>query len=151
MTKDAPLNFLTLNPIDNLLSKQAMMTNINDTQTEIVTELNPKLYKRKHKRLTINQGKLVQIIFNQKEVYSPCQGMILNDSFDGCALLLTSDHKIDKGQRLLILMNNIEPIKAEVIWSRNINNTELEVGIKYIGSKTLKMKLFFQKTNPDNC
>ena len=48
-------------------------------------------------------------------------------------------------------MNNIEPIKAEVIWSRNVNNTELEVGIKYIGSKTLKMKLFFQKTNPDNC
>ena len=75
MTKDAPLNFLTLNPIDNLLSKQAMMTNINDTQTEIVTELNPKLYKRKHKRKVIlnkayivknNEQRILHITINGK-------------------------------------------------------------------------------------
>ncbi len=128
-----------------------MRFNTNDIETQMVTQTQTRLYNRKQRRLKINHGRLVQLIFSQQKTCSPCQAKILDDSFDGCGLRVKSDHKIYKGQRLLILMENMEPIKAEVMWSRKLNESEFRVGVKYLGSKTLKMKLFFQKTNPDNC
>ncbi len=124
--------------------------NSDDIHTQLIGQTAAKSHKRKHRRLDINKGKSVKLVFNEKQVYRPCQAKIIDDSFDGCGLLVTSDDKIYKGQRLLILMENIEPVKAEIMWSRQLNDTQFRIGVRYLGSKTLKMKLFFQKTNPEN-
>ncbi|MDJ0601173.1 MAG: hypothetical protein QNJ37_20315 [Crocosphaera sp.] len=126
-----------------------MIINSDDIDTQL-TELVPlKVHKRKAKRLGINKGKLVKLVFNQKQVYHPCQGRIIDDSFDGCGLLVKSNEKIYKGKQLLILIENLEPIKAEIMWSQLIGNNEFRIGVKYLGSKDLKTKLFFEKTNLD--
>ena len=127
-----------------------MSFNTNDIEMQTLTQTYTKLYNRKQRRIKINRGKLVKLIFNQEKTYHPCKAKIIDDSFDGCGLLVKSDHKVYKGQRLLMLMEEMEPIKAEVIWTQKLNDTEFRVGIKYLGSKTLKIKLFFQKTNPDD-
>ncbi len=127
-----------------------MSFNTNDLEMQPVTQNYTKLYNRKQRRIKINRGKLVKLIFSKEKTCPPCKAKIIDDSFDGCGLLVKSDHKIYKGQRLLMLMEQIDPIKAEVIWSQKLNDTDFRVGIKYLGSKTLKTKLFFQKTNPDN-
>ncbi|MDJ0729492.1 MAG: PilZ domain-containing protein [Crocosphaera sp.] len=127
-----------------------MILNSDDIETQ-VTELLPlKSHQRKTKRVEINKGQLVKLVLNQEQIYCPCQATIIDDSFNGCGLLVKSGEKLSKGQKLLILIENLEPIKAQIMWSQPVDNNEFRIGVKYLSSKNLKTKLFFQKTNSHN-
>ncbi|EAZ91831.1 hypothetical protein [Crocosphaera chwakensis] len=110
-----------------------MTINLDNVQTQLIGKTFPKLYTRKYRRLKVNKGKSVRLIFNQQQAYCSCQARIIDNFLDGCNLLLTTDQKVYKGQKLLILMNNIEPTKAQIIWSRQLNETQFRIGVKYLG------------------
>lgn len=115
-------------------------------------------YTRLNKRLEINKGKSVKLVFNQLQVRRPCKGEIVNYSFNGCSLIIRSkwlskcglnlqkEQPFRTGKKLLILLKDIEPIHAEVIWSQELDDHNFRIGIKYLGSKLLKTKLFLKKT-----
>ncbi|MDJ0658618.1 MAG: PilZ domain-containing protein [Crocosphaera sp.] len=127
-----------------------MFSNSDNLDTQ-VTELLPlKLHQRKTKRLGINKGQFVKLVFKQKQVYSPCKATIIDDSFNGCGLLVKSNEKVKKGQKVLILIENMEPIKAQIMWIQPVDDHRFRMGVKYLSSKSLKTKLFFQKTNSNN-
>ncbi len=127
-----------------------MTPNSDNIVTQIAEPPPLKSHQRKTKRVGINKGQLVQLVFNQEQVYRPCQGTVMDDSFHGCGLLVNSDEKVSKGQKVLILIENIEPIKAQVMWVQSIGDTQFRIGVKYLISKTVKTKLFFQKINSPN-
>lgn len=105
------------------------------------------VHQRKTKRLGINKGQLVKLVFNQEQVHRPCEATVVDDSFHGCGLLVNSNEQVYKDQKILILIENLEPIKAKVMWVQSMGNNQLRMGVKYVSSKALKTKLFFQKTN----
>lgn len=127
-----------------------MTPNTDNVPTQLTELLPLNLHQRKTKRLGINKGQLVQLVFNQQQVHHPCQGTVMDDSFHGCGLLVNSDERIYKGQKVLILIDDIEPIKSEVMWVQPIGDTQFRIGVKYLSSKSVKTKLFFQKAHLHN-
>ena len=124
-----------------------MTANLNDTVTQITENWPFNSHQRRMKRVGINKGQLVKLVFNQEQVHDPCQGIVMDDSFHGCGLLVNSDEQVYKGQKLLILIENLEPIKSQVMWVQSIGDDQFRIGVKYLTSKSVKTKLFFQKTN----
>lgn len=135
----------------------------NLTETDMLSvDSSQKNYKRSNKRLEINKGQLVQLVFNKSQVHHPCQGEIINDSFNGCSLMLREkwlnecdfnlqkEQPFDTGKKLLILMKDIEPIHAEIMWSKELDNHDFRLGVKYLVSKLLKTKLFLKKSELTN-
>ena len=135
----------------------------NLTETDMLSiDSSQKNYKRSHKRLEINKGELVKLVFNQSQVRRPCKGEIINYSFNGCSLMLREkwlrkyDFNLQKeqpfrtGKKLLILIKDIEPIHAEIMWSKELDNHNFRIGVKYLGSKLLKTQLFLKKTGFTN-
>ncbi len=135
----------------------------NPIETDVSTfNFSQKNYQRSHKRLEINQGQLVKLVFNKSQVRHPCKGEIVNDSFNGCSLIirekwlrkcdfnLQREQPFYNGKKLLILIKDIEPINAEIMWSKELDNHHVRIGVKYLVSKLLKTKLFFKKTGIQN-
>lgn len=115
--------------------------------TAIHQETSSSLNRRSSKRLLMNQGQKVQLIFNKEQIYNPCQGTIVDDSFNGCGLMVETTNKLLPQQTFLILIENLEPIQAQIAWSQQIEENRFRIGAKYLTSKSLKTKIFFQKTN----
>ena len=97
------LNVWVLNPISNVYSNLTMSFNTNDLEMQPLTQSYTKLYNRKQRRIKINRGQLVKLIFSKEKTYHPCKAKIIDDSFDGCGLVVKSNHNIYKGQKVLML------------------------------------------------
>ncbi|MDJ0846235.1 PilZ domain-containing protein [Crocosphaera sp.] len=127
-----------------------MISNSDNIATQITELLPLNLHQRKTKRVEINKGQFVKLVLNQQQVYAPCEAIIVDDSFHGCGLLVKSNERVNKGQKVLILLENIEPIKAKVMWIQPIDDNRFRMGVQYLSSKSLKTKLFFQKANAND-
>ncbi|MDJ0511277.1 MAG: hypothetical protein QNJ64_18790 [Crocosphaera sp.] len=131
----------------------------NLTQSNIISlDASDKNYQRYNKRLEINKGKSVKLVFNQAQIRYPCEAKIINDSFNGCGLIireewlnqcdfnLQRDQPFMPGKKLLLLIQDIEPIQAQIMWSKELDGHDFRIGLKYLCSKILKTQLFLQKT-----
>ncbi|MEA5534203.1 PilZ domain-containing protein [Crocosphaera sp. XPORK-15E] len=103
--------------------------------------------QRKSKRINLNKGSLIKLVFNQQQINLPSEGVIIDDSFHGCGLMVESEEKLSPEQSFLILMQGMEPIPAQIVWSQQIENNQFRLGVKYVTSKSVKTKIFFQKTH----
>ncbi|MGK7956548.1 MAG: hypothetical protein AB4063_15065 [Crocosphaera sp.] len=138
---------LTSIPDENPTKLRPIPEKIPNQATELLPLDVQDVHQRKTKRLGINKGQLVKLVFNQEQVHRPCEATVVDDSFHGCGLLVNSNEQIYKDQKILILIEDIEPIKAKVMWFQSIGNDQFRMGVKYVSSKALKTKLFFQKTH----
>ncbi|MEA5511659.1 PilZ domain-containing protein [Crocosphaera sp. UHCC 0190] len=102
--------------------------------------------RRRSKRIYVNKGSSIQLVFNQEQINVPFGGVIIDDSFHGCGLIVKSEEKLCPEQSFLILMQGMEPIPAKIVWSQQLENNQFKLGVKYVTSKSLKTKIFFQKT-----
>ena len=59
-------------------------------------------------------------------------GIVLNESFTGCALILAIDDELKVKQLIEIKVGNLNPIKASVSWFKILDENILKVGLKFI-------------------
>lgn len=59
-------------------------------------------------------------------------GIVLNESYTGCAVILASDDKLNNKQQLKIKVGNLEPINASIIWVKTLDENIHKVGIKFL-------------------
>ncbi len=57
--------------------------------------------------------------------------LVLNESFTGCALLLSCDHLLKKDQIVSVKVGLLDPIKAQIIWIKNLEENIFKIGLKF--------------------
>lgn len=59
-------------------------------------------------------------------------GIILNESYMGCALIMQTDNKLTENQKIKIKLGNLDPIKAQIIWFKILEENIYKIGIKLL-------------------
>ena len=67
-----------------------------------------------------------------KEFKPTLTALVLNESFSGCAILLADDFELKKGFKLRIKIGDLHPMKAEVAWTKVLEENIQKIGIKVL-------------------
>lgn len=59
-------------------------------------------------------------------------GLVLNESFGGCAILINHDGGLKKDLKLKIKVGQLSPMRANVIWVKNLEESIYKVGLKFL-------------------
>ncbi len=61
-----------------------------------------------------------------------CTALILNQSHNGCALVLESNDTIMPEKMISIKVGKIDPLKAQIVWAHLIDKDLYKVGIQFL-------------------
>ena len=59
-------------------------------------------------------------------------GIVTNESFSGCAVLIATNYDFSKGQTLRIKVGQLDALKAEVAWTKELEEDIKKLGIKFL-------------------
>lgn len=59
-------------------------------------------------------------------------GLVINESFSGCALIIITDLPIKKGAKLKIKVGELAMMKAKVAWVRILEENILKLGVNFL-------------------
>jgi len=57
--------------------------------------------------------------------------LVLNESFTGCALVLSCDQLLKKDQILKVKVGNLNPMMAKIIWVKHLEENIFKIGLKF--------------------
>lgn len=97
--------------------------------------------QRKHQRYTTSQGTPIELMMNDKEPSNSLKGMITDDSFSGCGLIIFGDERLCLGQLCFIKIKGLDPITCEISWIRSVDKNIFRVGIQYVMNEPSKINL----------
>lgn len=63
---------------------------------------------------------------------SQIAALVLNESFTGCALLVTTDEKFKKDQKVHAKVGHLRAMAASVIWIIQIDESIYKIGLQYL-------------------
>lgn len=75
---------------------------------------------------------LIDLKTTGKDFTPSMSALILNESFSGCALVLTSNDIIKAGTKIKIKIGNLHVMKGEIVWSKVLEENIQKVGVKII-------------------
>ena len=89
--------------------------------------------QRKYVRFEHNKGNLLQlqIVQGQGQI-SHLNGLIMDESFGGICLLLTTELMLHVKQLCYLQIPDIGKVKARVSWLRPLSFNQMTVGLQYI-------------------
>lgn len=73
---------------------------------------------------------LIDLKTTGKDFTPSISALILNESFSGCALVLASNDIIKVGTKIKIKIGNLHVMKAEIVWSKVLEENIQKVGVK---------------------
>ncbi|MNK80910.1 hypothetical protein D3C87_1006430 [compost metagenome] len=59
-------------------------------------------------------------------------GLILNESYAGCALVIKTTKLLNKDQKIKVKVGRIDPMMAKVIWVQPLEASLVKVGIQFL-------------------
>lgn len=59
-------------------------------------------------------------------------GLVINESYAGCAILFASDKELKKGDKIRIKVGQLKEMKATVVWSKNFEENIYKLGIQFL-------------------
>lgn len=102
-----------------------------ESKTE-VKKIIPQLHKRSI-RFQADPMTLGYIDLTGGKVFKPqLVGLVVNESYAGCSLVLLSDVELKSGQQMKIKDGVLDPIKASIIWVKHLDENIYKVGIKFL-------------------
>lgn len=69
---------------------------------------------------------------NSKDFEPTLVGLVLNEAYKGCALIVASDEPLKKEQKLKIKVGRLSPLKAQIAWIKNLEENIFKLGIKLL-------------------
>ncbi|MGB5596220.1 MAG: hypothetical protein WBM32_17105 [Crocosphaera sp.] len=68
--------------------------------------------RRQIRRFKLKIGSAVKLVFNQQQIYAPVNAAVVDDSFNGCGLLVDGGSDLVQDESCLILIDQMKPIQA---------------------------------------
>ncbi len=59
-------------------------------------------------------------------------GIVDNESYGGCAVVLSTNNQIYSGQKIKVKVGHLEPMMANVVWVKKVKEKIFRIGIKYL-------------------
>lgn len=75
---------------------------------------------------------LIDLKASGREFKPTITAIILNESYTGCAILFADNEILKKGTKVRVKIGPLEVIKAEIAWSKILEENIQKVGIKLI-------------------
>jgi len=69
---------------------------------------------------------------SSEEFLKQFPALIVNESFDGCALICSSDGHLKKGSKLWLEVGLLSPMQAEVMWVEKLSQDAVKFGARYL-------------------
>ncbi|WP_107670922.1 PilZ domain-containing protein [Cyanothece sp. BG0011] len=88
--------------------------------------------QRKHQRYDNSQGSSIELLIDGQEIKQSLKGMIIDDSFSGCGLIIIGEEGLYVGQLCSLKIKKIETILCQIIWLKKLDKCITRVGIKYL-------------------
>ena len=63
---------------------------------------------------------------------NPVVGLILNESFTGCAILVSTEDRFNLNQKVFVKVGNLHAMAAEIMWSTQLDENIFKLGLKYL-------------------
>lgn len=89
---------------------------------------------RRSVRFTPDPLTIAVLALNTDKVFRPALvGLVLNESFGGCSILINQDDtRIAKDQNVTVKVGQLSLMKAKVIWVKNLEESIYKIGLKFI-------------------
>jgi len=89
--------------------------------------------KRRNIRFTPDLGDYALISFdsNLDEFEFHVQGLILNESSSGCAVVLATTDGLKEGDECVTQIGRMDPMISTIIWRKDIDPDVIKIGLKY--------------------
>jgi hypothetical protein len=88
---------------------------------------------RRSVRFTPDPLTIAVLSLNAEKVFRPVLvGLVLNESFGGCSILINHDDSLKNDQIVNIKVGQLGLMKAKVIWVKNLEESIYKVGLKFI-------------------
>ena len=88
--------------------------------------------QRKHQRYYNSQGSPVELLTDVDEMTQSLKGMIIDDSFGGCGLIILAEEKLLNGQLCRLKLKNLEPILCQIVWLKRLDKNVTRIGVRYL-------------------
>ncbi|MDJ0658448.1 MAG: PilZ domain-containing protein [Crocosphaera sp.] len=98
--------------------------------------------KRKNHRFFLSKGTLVLLTLETEEnlLEESLEAMIIDDSADGCGLIIIKDNPLVFEQLLLLKpghicsmkIDNQAPILGEIVWFKELDDLIIRLGMRYL-------------------
>lgn len=59
-------------------------------------------------------------------------GIVLNESYTGCAILVASDLPFKKASKLRIKVGQLEPLKGQIAWIKHLEENIYKIGVRLL-------------------
>ncbi len=70
---------------------------------------------------------------NLDKVFRPALvGLVLNESFGGCSILINHDELLKKDHLVHIKVGQLGLMKAKIVWVKNLEESIYKIGLKFI-------------------
>jgi hypothetical protein len=89
---------------------------------------------RKHQRFAHDVGTLVEVDLDlNNENFSPTLwGLVINDSFGGCAMIIVTNEILGTNQNCAVKFPTLKPFPGKIVWVKALDANVLKIGIEYI-------------------
>lgn len=88
---------------------------------------------RRSVRFTPDPLTIAGLSLKNEKVFRPSIiGLVLNESFGGCSVLVNHDPALKKDQVLSIKVGHLGVMKAKVVWVKNLEESVYKIGLKFI-------------------
>lgn len=92
----------------------------------------PLCNNRTNKRYYNSQGSPIEFLMDSDEITESFKGMILDDSFGGCGLIIIGQEKFLNGQLCKLKIENLEPVLCQIVWSKKLDKNITRLGLRYL-------------------
>lgn len=59
-------------------------------------------------------------------------GIVVNESLNGCSLILATDEIVSRGTRIKLKIGELAPLQAQIVWSKNLEENIYKIGVKIL-------------------
>lgn len=97
---------------------------------EPVTEKAP---PRRSVRFTPDPLTIAALSLNTDRVFRPALvGLVLNESFGGCSILINHDDVLKNGQPITVKVGHLGLMTAKIVWVKHLEESIYKIGLKFI-------------------
>ena len=58
--------------------------------------------------------------------------VVINEAYEGCSLLLNTDERFKKDQKIKIKVGQLPIMKAKIVWMKNLEESIHKIGVKFL-------------------
>ncbi len=90
--------------------------------------------KRKHTRYRPDRLTIAWVQFNPaaEDFETDVHALVYEEAFGGCCLVMMFDRPLELGLRWMVKVGDLNPMEAEVVWFKNLDQDVWKVGLKFL-------------------